>query len=155
MSKPSFIPEGYTAVSPALAFENTNEALAWYKDVFGATQKMIFNEPSGKVAHAEIQIGDSVLFLADEYPQYNATPKTRGGNAINVCIYVHDVDATLKKAEEKGANITMPAEDQFYGDRTGRFIDPFGYIWVVSTPVKKVTEEEMKKMVDEMVALKE
>jgi PhnB protein len=155
MSQPSFIPEGYNAVSPALAFENATQAIEWYKEVFEATQKMIFNEPSGKVAHAEVQIGDSVIFLADEYPQYNATPKTRGGNSINLCIYVKDVDATMKKAEEKGARVIMPAEDQFYGDRSGRFEDPFGYIWVVATPVKKVSEEEMKKMMDEMATAKE
>lgn len=152
MDKVSYIPKGYNAVSPALAFNGADEAIKWYKNVFGAKEKMRFNMPDGSIAHAEIVIGDTVVMLSEENPQYNKTPKTLKGNSVNLCAYVPDVDAVVKKAENNGAKVLIPVADQFYGDRSGRIEDPFGYIWIISTHVKDMTEEEMKKAMDEMMA---
>lgn len=111
---------------------------------------MRFDNPDKTVAHAEITIGDNVIMLSEENPQYNKSPKTLNGNSVNLCIYVPDVDATVQKAVDNKAKLIMPAEDQFYGDRSGRIEDPFGYIWIISTHVKDVSEEDMKKAMEEM-----
>ncbi len=150
MNKKSYIPEGYNAVIPALAFKGADAAIKWYVNVFGAKEKMRFNNPDGTVAHAEITVGDNVIMLAEENLQFNSSPKTLKGNSVNLCIYVPDVDATIKKAVDSKAKLIKPAEDQFYGDRSGRVEDPFGYLWIISTHVKDVSEEEMKKAMDEM-----
>ncbi len=146
----ALIPEGYNAVMPALCFNGAAEAMEWYKKIFGATEKMKMVDSDGKVVHGEIVIGGSVLMISEEYPQYNKSPKTLGGNSINLSIYVPDVDAVLKSAVENGAKLLMAAEDQFYGDRSGRIEDPFGYIWIISTHIKNVSEEEMQKLMQEM-----
>jgi len=150
MAKTSYIPKGYTAVSPALAFKGAAAAITWYKNIFGAKEKMRFDNPDKTIGHAEITIGDSLVYLADENLQYNQSPKTLGGNSVNLCIYVPDVDAVIKKAVDNGAKLIMPVADQFYGDRSGRIEDPFGYIWVISTHVKDVSEEEMHRKMEEM-----
>lgn len=151
MAKTSYIPKGYTAVSPALAFKGAAAAITWYKNIFGAKEKMRFDNPDKTVAHAEITIGDSLLYLSDENLQYNQSPKTLGGNSVNLCVYVPDVDAVIKKAVDNGAKLIMSAADQFYGDRSGRIEDPFGYIWVIATHVKDISEEEMHRKMEEMV----
>jgi PhnB protein len=151
MNKYSYIPEGYNAVSPALAFKGADDAIKWYKDVFGAKEKMRFDNPDKTVAHAELIIGDSVVMLAEENPQYNKSPKTLNGNSVNLCIYVPDVDKTIQRAIDNSAKVLIPAKDQFYGDRSGRIEDPFGYIWIISTHIKDVSEEEMKKAMEEMM----
>lgn len=150
MNTHSYIPEGYSAVSPALAFKGAETAINWYVNVFDAKEKMRFDNPDKTIGHAEIIIGDSVVFLADENLQYNKSPKTLNGNSVNLCVYVPDVDSVIQKAVENGAKLIMPAADQFYGDRSGRFEDPFGYIWVVSTHIRDVSEEEMHKKMEEM-----
>jgi PhnB protein len=151
MKKHAYIPEGYNAVMPALAIKNATAAIEWYEEVFGAKEKMRFNNPDGTIAHSEITIGDTVVMVSEENPQYNKSPKTLNGNSVNLCVYVQDVDAVVKKAIDSGANILIPVADQFYGDRSGRIEDPFGYIWIVSTHIKDVSEEEMKKAMDEMM----
>ena len=151
MNKNSYIPEGYNAVIPALAFKGADAAIKWYKNVFDAKEKMRFDNPDGTVAHAEITVGDCVIMLSEENLEYNRSPKTLNGNSVNLCIYVPDVDATIKKAVDSKATLIKPAEDQFYGDRSGRFEDPFGYLWIVSTHVKDVSETEMKKAMEEMM----
>ena len=151
MSEYSYIPEGYNAVIPALAFKGAVGAINWYKIVFGAKEKMRFDNPDGTVAHAELIIGDSVIMLSEENPQYNKSPKTLNGNSVNLCIYVPEVDKTIEKALDNKAKLIMPAEDQFYGDRSGRIEDPFGYIWIIATHIKDVSEEEMKKAMKEMM----
>lgn len=151
MNNVSYIPKGYNAVIPALAFQGADAAIKWYLNVFDARLKMRFDNPDGTVAHAEITIGDNVIMLSEENPQYNSSPKTLKGNTVNLCIYVPDVDATIRKATDNEATLIMPAEDQFYGDRSGRIEDPFGYRWIVATHVKEVSEEEMKKAMDEMM----
>jgi PhnB protein len=151
MNKTSYIPKGYNAVIPALAFKGADAALKWYVNVFGAREKMRFDSPDGTIAHAEISISDNVIMLSEENPQYNSSPKTLKGNSINLCVYVPDVDAVIAKATDNGANVIMPPEDQFYGDRSGRIEDPFGYRWIIATHVRDVSEEEMKRSMDEMI----
>jgi PhnB protein len=146
----SLIPEGYNAVMPALCFNGAAAAMEWYKKIFGATEKMKMTDNEGKVVHGEIVIGGSVLMVSEEFPQYNKSPKTLGGNSINLCIYVPDVDAVMQNAVEDGAKLLMHAEDQFYGDRSGRIEDPFGYVWIISTHIKDVSEEEMQKIMQDM-----
>jgi PhnB protein len=150
MNKNSYIPNGYNAVIPALAFKGADAAIKWYKNVFGAKEKMRFNNPDGSIAHAEITLDDNVIMLSEENLEFNRSPKTLKGNSVNLCIYVPDVDATVQKAVDNKAKLIKPAEDQFYGDRSGRIEDPFGYLWVISTHVKDVSEEEMKKAMREM-----
>ena len=150
MKKVSYIPEGYNAVIPALAFQGADAAIKWYVNNFGAKEKMRFSNPDGTIAHAEITIGDNVIMLSEENPQYNSSPKTLKGNSVNLCIYVPDVDAVVKKATGNGAKLLIETADQFYGDRSGRIQDPFGYVWIISSHTKDVSEEEMKKAMDEM-----
>jgi len=150
MEKKSHIPKGYNAVIPALAFKGADAAINWYKNVLGAKEKMRFDNADGTVAHAEITIGDNVIMLSEENLEFNTSPKTLKGNSVNLCIYVPDVDATIQKAVDNKAKLIKPAEDQFYGDRSGRIEDPFGYLWIISTHVKDVSEEEMKKAMKEM-----
>ncbi len=150
MKKVSYIPEGYNAVIPALAFEGADTAIKWYVNNFGAREKMRFNNPDGTIAHAEITIDDNVIMLSEENPQYNSSPKTLKGNSVNLCIYVPDVDIVVKKAASNGAKLLIETADQFYGDRSGRIQDPFGYVWIISTHVKDVSEKDMQKAMEEM-----
>jgi PhnB protein len=151
MAKTSYIPKGYHNVTPSLAFKGAHEALVWYKNVFGAQEKMRMDSPDKKIMHAELTIGDSMIFLAEENDEYkNKSAKSTNGNSINLHVYVEDVDATIKKAVQNGATLTMPATDQFYGDRCGRIEDPFGYSWVLATHVKDVSEKEMNQKAMEM-----
>jgi PhnB protein len=152
MNKHSYIAEGHNAVIPALAFKGASAAINWYVNVFDAKEKMRLDNPDKTVAHAELIIGDSVIMLSEENPQYNNSPKTLNDNSINLYMYVPDVDAVIRKSVENGAKLIMPAADQFYGDRSGRIEDPFGYIWIISTHVRDVSEEEMQQKMQEMVA---
>jgi len=150
MKKYSYVPEGYNAVSPSLAFKGADRAIEWYKKIFDAKEKMRLDNPDKTIAHAELAIGDSVLMLAEENPQYNKSPKTTNGNSVILCVYVPDVDATVKKALDNKAKLLIEVKDQFYGDRSGRIEDPFGYTWVVSTHVKDVSDEEVRHAMKEM-----
>src|SRR5215813_8717881 len=145
MARLSYIPQGYNAVIPALAFKGADAAIKWYVKILGAKEKMRFDNPDGTIAHAELTLGDNVIMLSEENPQFNSSPKTLKGNSVNLCIYVPDVDATLQKAVDNRARLIKPAENQFYGDRSGRIEDPFGYLWIISTHVKDVSEKEMRK----------
>ena len=145
-------PEGFSNVIPYLIIKDAPIAIEFYKNVFGANEKMRFDNPDKTVAHAEITLGDSVIMVSEENPQYNTSPQTLKGNSVNLCIYVPDVDDVLKKAVHNGASLIAPAKDEFYGDRSGRIEDPFGYRWIISTHIKDVSEEEMKKAMDEMMA---
>jgi PhnB protein len=150
MNKNAYIPEGYSAIIPALAFKGADAAIKWYKNVFNAKERMRFDNPDGTIAHAEIEIDNNVVMLSEENLQFNSSPKTLNGNSVNLCVYVPDVDATIKKAVDNKAKLIKPAEDQFYGDRSGRIEDPFGYLWIIATHVKDVSAEEMKKAMSEM-----
>lgn len=140
------IPDGYRSITPYLIIQGASAAIAFYKKVFGARERMRMGGPEGKVGHAELEIGDAVVMLADEHPEMGArSPQTLGGTPVHVLVYVEDVDATVARAVEAGAKVVRPVENQFYGDRSGGLIDPFGHSWYVSTHVEDVPPEEMQK----------
>lgn len=147
------IPEGYHRVTPYLSVRRASEAIEFYKKVFGAEEKMRMSMPDGTVAHAELQIGDSIVMLADENPEWgNMSPESIGGTASGLMLYVEDVDQTFRRAVEAGAQETMAVEDQFYGDRSGQITDPFGHKWTIATHVEDVSDEEMQRRVEQYTA---
>lgn len=140
------IPEGYHTVTPYLVIKDAAKALEFYKEAFGATEQVRMPTPDGKVMHAEIRIGDSQLMLCDECPDWNAlSPLTLGGTAVSIMLYVEDVDTVVNRAVAGGAKVLMPVADQFWGDRMGSVVDPFGHKWSVATHKEDVTPEEVKK----------
>jgi PhnB protein len=138
------IPEGYHSVTPYLMVKGAAQAIEFYKKAFGATEIMRFPGPDGKVAHAEIKIGDSPIMLADE-SDANRSPQTAGGSPVSLMLYVDDVDKTFKQAVSSGAKSTRPVADQFYGDRVGTLTDPFGHTWSIGTHKEDVSMEEMQR----------
>jgi PhnB protein len=140
------IPEGYHSVTPYLVVDGAAEAIRWYGQAFGATELLRLPMPGDRIGHAEIRIGDSVVMLADEWPDMDIVgPKTRGGPTSSLMIYVEDVDSAFARAMEAGAIQERPVENQFYGDRSGTLIDPFGHRWTVSTHVEDVPEDELQR----------
>jgi PhnB protein len=138
------IPDGYPAVMPYLFVDGASAAIDFYRTVFGAGERMRMAEPSGRVGHAELTIGDSVIMLADEHPEMSvAGPKTVGGTPVMLVIYVDDVDATFNRAVQSGATVVEPVENRFYGDRSGQIEDPFGHRWSIASHVEDVSPEEM------------
>src|SRR5581483_4477926 len=132
--KPSPIPAGYRSVQPYLIVDGAAKAIAFYKTAFGAKERMRMAMPGGKVGHAELEIGDCVVMLADEAPEWNAhAPAKYGGSPVSIMIYVPNVDAVVKKAVAAGGKITREVKDQFYGDRSGGIDDPFGHHWHIAT----------------------
>lgn len=147
-AEPHPIPDTYRRVTPCLVVQGAAKALDFYAEVFGATERMRFPGPGGTVAHAEIQIGDSVVIVEDEDPQRGTGAPPAGGLAgtpVFQFIYVDDVDATVARAVERGATMQRAPEDQFYGDRDGFIVDPFGHGWTVATHVEDVSPEEMAR----------
>ena len=144
------IPDGYPQVIPSLAVDGAAAAIDFYCEVFGATVRMRMDGPDGRVGHAELQLGDSVVMVADEYPEVgHRGPRAVGGTPVTLSVYVEDVDATFAAAVAAGANELRPVEDQFYGDRVGQFEDPFGHRWSVGTHVEDISEEEMARRAEE------
>jgi PhnB protein len=142
------IPDGYPRAMPYLIVDGAAKALDFYKQVFEAKERMRMPTPQGKVGHAEITIGDSVIMLADEHPQMDArAPRAFGGSPVSIMVYVPDVDATVKTAVAAGAKVTRPVENMFYGDRTGTIDDPFGHRWHIATHIEDVPPEEMERRV--------
>lgn len=140
------IPEGYHSVTPYLIVKGAARAIEFYKQAFGATEKVRMAQPDGRIGHAEIQIGDSCIMLADEFPERNIVgPESLGGTPVMIHIYVEDVDAVAKQAVAAGAKEVLPVQDQFYGDRSGMFTDPFGHKWNISTHKEDLTAEEIGK----------
>ena len=140
------IPDEYPRLSPYLCVENSAEAIDFYVSVLGATERMRMNGPDGKVGHAELQLGDSVVMLADEYPDMGfRSPKAVGGTPVTLSLYVEDVDDVHAKALAAGAKELRPLENHFYGDRSGQFEDPFGHRWSISTHVEDVPPDEMAR----------
>jgi len=138
------IPEGYHTLTTYLTIENAAEAIDYYKDVFGAKERIRMEAPDGKIGHAELEIGDSLLMLSDAFPGATSRPPTElGGTTAGAFMYVEDVDAVVKRAVESGATITMEIADQFWGDRFGSITDPFGHSWSIATHVEDVPPEEM------------
>ena len=138
------IPEGYHSLNAYLAVDDAAAAIEYYTEVFGAKERFRMDGPDGKIGHAELQIGDSVLMLADPNPQSNYTPpKELGGTSAGLLLYVEDVDSVVLKATEAGATLTMPVEDMFWGDRFGQLTDPFGHAWQIATHKEDLSEEEI------------
>lgn len=139
------IPEGYHTTTPYLCVRGASDAIEFYKKAFGATELMRMGSPDGKVGHAELQIGDSRVMLADEFPEMGfLSPKTIGGSPVMMHLYVEDVDTTVPKAVAAGAKVTREVADQFYGDRGGQVEDPFGHKWYVATHKEDLTPEEIR-----------
>lgn len=137
------IPEGYEAVTPYLVVKDAARAIDFYTQAFGAIEVMRY-EDDGKIGHAELRIGKGIVMLADEYPDRGITaPKSGGSSAVSLMMYVKDVDAVVAKAEKAGATVERPITDQFYGDRTGGIVDPFGHRWHIATHLEDVPPEEM------------
>jgi len=142
------VPQGYHSVTPYLIVHAADEAIRFYIKAFGATEKFRMDGPDHRVAHAEIQIGDSRIMLADEAPAVKAlSAKTIGATPVSLMLYVEDVDATFKAALKAGAIETRMVEDMFYGDRTGTVTDPYGHVWHLATHKEDVTPEEMQQRV--------
>ncbi|MGH9314289.1 MAG: VOC family protein [Vicinamibacterales bacterium] len=140
------VPEGYHSVTPYLVVDGASDAIDFYRRAFGATERVRMPAPDGKVGHAEIQIGDSVVMLSDPFPEMGSTaPAGTGGAPFGLMLYVPDVDALFKQAVEAGATVTMPLENQFWGDRYGKVRDPFGHQWHLATHIEDVSPEEMDK----------
>jgi PhnB protein len=140
------VPEGHHTVSPYLIVNDAAAALDFYGKAFGAVELMRHKDPSGKVGHAEIMIGDSVIMLADEFPDFGArSPRHYGGTPVSIHLYVEDVDKLASQAIAAGAKVVRPVQDQFYGDRSGTFEDSFGHQWHVSTHIEDVPPEELSR----------
>jgi PhnB protein len=147
------IPDGYNSVTPYLAVDDATAAIAYYKKAFGAKERMRMDAPGGKIGHAELEIGDSVVMLSDPFPQASTKPpKELGGTTASVFMYVEDVDAVVKQAVDAGATIAMEVADQFWGDRFGTITDPFGHLWSIATHVEDVPPEEMAERAKEAMA---
>ncbi len=148
----SHIPAGYHTITPYITIRGAAKALEFYKAAFGATEIMRFAAPDGTVAHAEIEIGGSRVMLGDEMPAFgNRGPESLGGTTGGLMIYLPNVDAAFEKAIAAGAKVFKPVQDQFYGDRSGTVIDPFGHIWTLSTHIEDVSMEEMHRRCAEMM----
>jgi PhnB protein len=146
------IPEGYPCVTPYLIVDRAAEAIDFYKNVLGATERMRMPGPDGTVGHAELMIGDSMIMLADESPEMGSrSPSRVGGTPVMIHVYLEDVDAAFERARAAGSTMLQMPEDRFYGDRAARFEDPFGHRWDVATHIEDVSPEEMAKRAAEMM----
>jgi PhnB protein len=138
------IPPGYHTVTPYLVVNNAAKAIEFYKQAFGATERGRMAGPQGKIAHAELQIGDSFVMLSDEM-MGNKSPQTLGGSPVSLFLYVENVDSSFKRAVDAGAKADMPPADMFWGDRFGKVSDPFGHSWSLATHIEEVSPQEMEK----------
>ena len=140
------IPDGYPRVTPYLIVDGAVAAIDFYTKVLGAKEKMRMGSPGDKIGHAELELGDSLIMLADEHPDFgNVGPKTVGGTPVMIAVYVEDVDSVFDRALAEGAKEIRAVDNQFYGDRSGQFEDPFGHHWSVATHVEDVPPEEMQE----------
>jgi PhnB protein len=155
MSMPKPIPDTYRRITPTLIVDGGVKALEFYAEVFGATERMRFPGPNGTLAHAEIQIGDSVVIIEDASPYRGTQAPPRGGLAgtpTSLFIYVEDVDATIEQAVKLGATLTRAPQDQFYGDRDGHIVDPFGHAWTIASHVEDVAPDELMRRMSQLQA---
>lgn len=144
MSDVKAIPDGYEGITPYLICKNAEAAIDFYTRAFGATELFRIGEP-GMVGHAELKLGNSIIMLADEFPQMGAlSPETVGGTPLSLMMYVEDVDSFSQKAIAEGLEVLRAVEDQFYGDRSGQFKDPFGHVWAFATHKEELTPEEIQ-----------
>jgi PhnB protein len=140
------IPDGHRTVTPYLIITNAAKAIEFYKETLGATEVTRLTTPDGRVGHAEIEIGDSRVMLADEFPEWNArSPQTIGDSPVFIARYVEDVDTVVSRAVAAGAKLSQPVVNQFYGDRSGSITDPFGHRWTIATHIEDVPDEEISR----------
>ncbi len=140
------IPDGYHTVTPYLYVNNAAGAIEFYKKAFNAEELMRHPGPGGKIMHSEFRVGDSIIMMADEFPEMGVkSPQAYGGSPVSLCLYVTDVDARFNQALAAGAKVVRPLKDQFYGDRSGTLTDPFGHTWTIATHKEDVSPEEMNR----------
>jgi len=140
------IPEGYRTATPYLIVKGAADAIEFYKRAFDATEMLRMADPQGRVGHAEIKIGDSVIMLADEHPDMGYRgPRSLGGSSVSILLYLEDVDEVFARAVKAGAKPLRAVTNQFYGDRSGTLEDPFGHLWTVATHVEDVSPEELER----------
>jgi PhnB protein len=145
-NKVNYIPKGYNSISPYLVVKGAAKAIEYYKKVFGATEVVRMDQPNGKVGHAELQIGDSRIMLAEENPsmgQGHMSASGIGASPVSLYLYIPDVDRVIERAVDEGAKVLKPVQDQFYGDRTGFIQDPFGHLWGVATHIEDVAPKDL------------
>jgi PhnB protein len=147
------IPEGYHTLTPFLTVRNAVKAIEFYKQAFGAQERGVAKDPTGKVMHAEVKIGDSIIMLSDEFPEFGSlSPESGGSPSMGLHIYLENVDQAFERAVNAGAKVEMPVADQFWGDRYGRLKDPFGHKWSIATHTKDMSADEMKHAMDEAMS---
>jgi len=140
------IPDGYHSVTPYLIIQGAAQAIEFYKKAFNAEELLRFPMPDGRLGHAEIKIGDSPIMMADEFPEMGYRgPQALGGTTVSILLYVRDVDALAAQAVAAGAKVLKPVQDQFYGDRSGTFADPFGHVWTIATHKEDLSPEELQR----------
>jgi PhnB protein len=147
------IPEGYHTATAYLIVSGAARAIDFYQKAFGARERMRLAGPDGKIGHAEIVIGDSPIMLADEFPGMGfKSPQALGGSPVSILLYVEDVDARVSQAVAAGAKVLRPVQDQFYGDRSGTLVDPFGHVWTIATHKEDVPPEEVRRRAAAMMS---
>jgi PhnB protein len=140
------IPDGYTSITPYLYIRGASEAIEFYKRSFDAQEMFRLPGPNGRIGHAELKMGNSVVMLADEHPEVGVVgPPTLGGTSVGILLYVENVDEVVARAVAGGAKIERPIQNQFYGDRSGTLVDPYGHKWTIATHVEDVPPDEMEK----------
>jgi PhnB protein len=140
------LPKGFHTVTPSIYVRNAAQAIDFYKKALGAEERMRFAGPDGKITHAELQIGDSIIFLSEENPAWGCkSPQTLGGVTGGLYLYVEDVDKAFDRAVNAGGKAQMPVSDMFWGDRMGNFTDPYGQTWTLATHTKDMSEREMEE----------
>lgn len=145
------IPDGMHTLTPHIVCEGASDAIAFYRKAFNAEELTRLPAPGGKVMHAAIRIGDSVVMLMDDFPEWGSLgPKALKGSPVTLHLYVQDVDAAIKQAVAAGAQVTMPAADMFWGDRYGQVVDPFGHRWSIATHKEDLTPEEIQRNMAQM-----
>ncbi|ATB33629.1 VOC family protein [Melittangium boletus] len=148
---PKAIPDGFHSLTPYLSLRDAAKAVEFYKAALGAVELYTLPMPGGKIAHGELQIGDSRLMFSDEMPEWgNKSAKSYGGTPVGLCVYTEDVDALAERFVKAGGKVVRPLENQFYGDRSGQFEDPEGYKWTLSQHVEEVSPEEMQRRMAKM-----
>jgi len=147
------VPDGFHTITPHLVVDSAEAALDFYKKAFGAQVSGVHKTPDGKVMHAEFKIGDSRMFLADEFPGMGSpSPKTLGGSPVVLNLYQENIDALFNQAVAAGATVTMPLGNQFWGDRYGQLKDPFGHTWALGQHIEDISPDEMKRRAEEVFA---
>jgi PhnB protein len=142
------IPDGYHSITPYLIVRDAARALDFYKKAFGAVELLRMAHPTGKIGHAEIKIGDSIIMMADEFPDHDIrSPESFGGSPVSLLLYVEDVDTAFPQAIAAGGTVVKPIADQFYGDRSGMLKDPFGHTWSISTHKEDLTPEQVQQRI--------